>query len=194
MHVFGNNGKGVTMWGPTAAVDVRIPALGSVVEDSWILVGISIGAKEIVDIRQCFNDVSYIYALGNDQNRCKLSLSFVVFIGRKNCKGSENLKAIGGGLDAYISNRVSRHTDPHAITIGGFSCKGWLESIDIGNTDALRGVCTGTVQFVMQLERNGGGGSGNGSGGSGNGSGGSGKSGLGGFGSGLSSLGSSMKL
>lgn len=151
--IFGSHKVGVAVWGPTASVEVKVPALGGLVDNSWILTGVSVGAKEIVDVRQCFNDVSYIYALGNNQSQCSMVLTFAVLIGSKECKGKgENLSAISGGLKAYMSNRISKHPDPHTVTIGGFSKKGWLVDISVGNTDASRGICQGVLNFIMQLK------------------------------------------
>lgn len=154
MEIFGSTGKSVVAWGPTASVTVSVPALGSVVNDSWILTGVNLGAKEIVDVRQCFNDISYIYALGNDQGRCLASLSFIVFLGRKNCEGGgDNFKTIEQGVDSYKSNRISKNTSSQSITIGGFSCKGWLTGIDVGQTNPQNDTCTGVLSFMLQLEK-----------------------------------------
>ena len=90
MEVFsiGGASKPVKAWGPTASVGVQVPALEGIggKGSDWLLEGVQIGAKEIVDVRQCFNDVSYIYALGNDQGQCMISLSFIIFIGRGESK------------------------------------------------------------------------------------------------------------
>ena len=155
MKVFQINGgnRATKMWGPTAAVTVKVDALGSSVDTDWLLSGAQIGAREIVDVRQCFNDVSYIYALGNDQSQCSIVLNFVVFIGTKFCKGQHNTKAIKDGLKKYVANRISQKTSAQNITIGSFSTKGWLKSIDIGSFDATRGICNAALSFIMQLEK-----------------------------------------
>lgn len=154
MKIFSSDSRAIEVWGPTALVDVRIPALGGVVNDSWMLVNLAIGAREIVDIRQCFNDVSIIYALGNNQQQCNISLTFAIFVGRKNCIGNgNNMAAIQSGIDAYKNNRIStsQGMNPSTITIGSFSCSGWLNGIDVGNLDAEKGICYGTVYFIMEL-------------------------------------------
>lgn len=153
MDVFtiGGKTKPVKVWGPTASVNIEVPALGSVVGNSWVLEGMQVGAKEIVDIRQCFNDVSYIYALGNDQSRCSITLSFVVFIGTEDCKGNNNMSAIKAGLEAYKNSRISKTPTVTHLGIGGFATKGWLIGIDIGQLDAERGLCHGVATFIMQL-------------------------------------------
>lgn len=155
MKIFQISGddRAVEMWGPTASVAVKVDALGSSVGDDWLLEGAQIGAKEIVDVRQCFNDVSYIYALGNDQGQCSIILQFVVFVGTRFCRGQHNTKAIQTGLKQYVANRISQHTAALNITIGNFSTKGWLTAINIGQFDATRGLCRGTVSFIMQLEK-----------------------------------------
>lgn len=140
----------VTVWGPTASVNVRINALSSVVDKTWMLSNVQVGAREITDIRQCFNDVSYIYALGNNQASCVITLVFAIMVGRKNCSGSENFAAIKKGLSDYKSWRISKRKKS-SITIGGFSANGWLTGIDIGSLDPLRGICYGTVHFNMEL-------------------------------------------
>lgn len=154
MRVFGSSSKNsTTVWGPTASVAVKVPALGfNSKQDDWILAGISVGAKEIVDVRQCFNDVSYIYALGNDQGRCMLSISLLVFLGSKNCKGKDNTGRMDKSLKAYVKNRVSKHTAANTITIGSFSRKGWLIGADIGQFDMNKATCLVTGTFIMQLE------------------------------------------
>lgn len=155
MKIFQINGdKRVTeMWGATASVEVKVDALGSIVGESWLLESVQVGAREIVDVRQCFNDVSYIYALGNDQSRCSIVLQFVVFVGTKFCKGTSNTKAIKDGLDKYKTNRISQKTAPMPITIGSFSTQGWLISCDIGQVDPSKGTCRGVLTFIMQLEK-----------------------------------------
>jgi len=153
MTVFSSNSDKVDAWGPIASVDVKISAMGAVIDYSWILVGISIGARDIVDVRQCFNEMSYIYALGNDQSSCKMSLTFAIFIGRHLCKGGENnIGAIGRGLDNYSMSRISKKITPTTVTIGDFSRMGWITGISIGNTDAGRGICYGTIDFIMELK------------------------------------------
>lgn len=154
MNIFsiGKDSRPVKVWGPTASVSVSISALGSIVGDDWVLEGVQIGAKEIVDVRQCFNDVSYIYALGNDQGNCSIVLSFVVFIGTKNCVGGDNMAAIELGLSKYKNSRISRNTTPTTISIGGFSTRGWLTGLSIGNLDAEKGICHAVSTFIMQLE------------------------------------------
>lgn len=153
MIFYSSDTGSVEAWGPTASVDVKVDALRGVVNNSWLLVNLSVGAREIVDVRQCFNDVSVIYALGNDQGRCVLTLTFAIFIGRKNCKkDADNTTAIDKGLSAYASNRISKRTTKSAITIGQFSREGWLTGVDIGQVDASKGICYGTVHFIMELK------------------------------------------
>jgi len=145
-------GRSTVVWGPTASVKVRVGAFGSLIDDSWILENVAIGAKEIVDVRQCFNDVSYIYALGNDQARCGITLQFAVFIGTAACRGKSNTGAIKAGLTKYVANRISQKTKAMNITIGSFSTKGWLVGIDIGQIEGTKGICHATAAFIMQLE------------------------------------------
>ena len=153
MHIFSSGSKGIVTWGPTASVNVSIGALGSIVDDTWILTGISMGMQEITDVRQCFDDVSYIYALGNNQGSCVMDLSFAVFIGTRNCWMStrSNVSSIDDGVSAYIKNRISKQPKGSTITIGGLSAKGWLTGLDIGGLDPSRGVCEGTVHFIIEL-------------------------------------------
>ena len=153
MVVFSSDSKGVVAWGPTAAVTVKVDALGGIIDNTWILVNFSIGAKEIVDVRQCFDDMSFIYALGNNQSSCQISMTFAVLIGKKSCKGNNNTSSIEYGLRAYERSRISKKTTPGKITIGKFSRMGWLTGIDIGNLDAARGICYGTVNFIMDLRK-----------------------------------------
>ena len=156
MEVFsiGGASKPVKAWGPTASVGVRVHALEGIggKGSDWLLEGVQIGAKEIVDVRQCFNDVSYIYALGNDQGQCMISLSFIIFIGTADCLGTNNIQAIQKGVDAYKGSRISQKTAAQEIGIGGFSTQGWLVEMNVGQVDAVRGVCHGVVTFLMQLE------------------------------------------
>ena len=153
MRVFSSSGdtRSVVAWGPTASVNVRVAALGGVIDNTWLLTGFQIGAREIVDVRQCFNDVSYIYALGNDQSSCAITLVFTVFIGTKNCSGASMTSSIGSGLGAYVKSRISKKTSPSSITIGSFSKMGWLVGVDIGQPDPAKGTCVGTVSFIMEL-------------------------------------------
>lgn len=152
MRVFGSDSVNIKVWGPTASVTVNVEALGGVVGDSWLLTDFHVGAKEIVDVRQCFNDVSYIYALGNNQAKCELSLTFAIFIGRKNClQVNNNTSAIDDGIGAYVKNRISNSTETSKITIGDFSSYGWLIGFDIGQVDAVKGICYASVQFIMKL-------------------------------------------
>lgn len=151
MTVFTTDSRGVEAWGPTASVDVRISGLGNFIGDSWLLTNMSVGANEIVDVRQCFNDVAYIYALGNRQSSCRMSLTFAIFIGRRCNSGNENTQAISDGLSAYVKSRISKSNGPISVTVGKFSRMGWLDSIEIGNIDASAGVCSGTLNFIMEL-------------------------------------------
>ena len=153
MKVFSSDSRGVEAWGPTAAVDVQVDALGGVVDNSWILVNFAVGAREIVDVRQCFDDMSFIYALGNNQSNCQISLTFAILIGTKFCKGNNNTAAIEAGLSAYVSSRISQRINAGKISIGNFSRMGWLTGIDIGNADVNKGVCYGTVHFLMELKK-----------------------------------------
>lgn len=155
MDVFsiGGKGKSVKIWGPIASVSVKAGGLGSIGRkgSDWLLEGVQVGAKEIVDVRQCFNDVSYIYALGNNQNSCIMSLSFLVFIGTENCSGDNNTDAIMKGIEEYKNNRISQNTSPVTVSIGNFSKKGWLMEIGIGAVDAGKAVCHGVATYMMQL-------------------------------------------
>ncbi len=153
MQVFSKDSRGVEVWGPTASVNVKADALGGIVDNTWILVNFAVGAREIVDIRQCFDDVSFLYALGNNQSSCQISLTFAILIGKKWCKGANNTSAIEEGLDAYVKSRVSQRKNAGKIQIGKFSRMGYLIGIDIGNADPMRGVCYGTVHFNMELEK-----------------------------------------
>lgn len=152
MEIFSTDSRGVEVWGPTASIDVRVGALGRL-SDSWVLTNISINAKEITDIRQCFGDVSYIYALGNDQRQCAASLTFAVFIGAKKCGSGNNTKALLSGFKSYDSGRISQNKQPSTIAIGNFSCLGWLTGINAGGVDAFRGICYCTVSFIMELPK-----------------------------------------
>ena len=153
MRIFSPSSKTIVAWGPTAAVNVKISALGSVVDDTWLLTNLSVGMREITDVRQCFNETSYIYALGNNQSSCSIGLTFVIFIGTRDCRGNGN-SAVGNiadGLNMDLKNRISRNTSPSSITIGSFSCMGWLIGADVSGLDPERGVCYGTVQFIMEM-------------------------------------------
>lgn len=153
MKVFSSDTGTIEVWGPTASVDVKVSALGGVINNTWLLVNFAIGAREITDIRQCFDDVSYIYALGNNQAQCAITLTFAIFIGKKNCSGSDNTSAITNGISAYVNSRISKKTSPSTITIGSFSRMGWLTGMDIGSLDASKGVCYGTAHFIMELKK-----------------------------------------
>ena len=153
MTVFSKDSRGIEAWGPTASVAVEIGALGGIVDDSWILVNFAIGVKEIVDVRQCFNDVSFMYALGNDQTGCRMTLTFAILIGTRRCKGDNNMAAISAGLSKYIQNRISQQNKPNTIAIANFAGKGWLTGIDIGQVDASRGICYGTVHFIIRVRQ-----------------------------------------
>lgn len=154
MFVFSSDSRGIEAWGPTASVEVVVDALGGIVDDTWVLVNFAVGAREIVDIRQCFNDVSYLYALGNNQSSCQITLTFAIFIGRLSCKGEDlTSHSLEDGLDAYVAGRVSSRKKAGKIAIGKFSRMGHLVSIDIGNADVEKGVCTGTVTFNMELKK-----------------------------------------
>lgn len=153
MKIFSSDSRAIEAWGPTASVEVKASALGDVVDDTWILVNFFVGAREITDIRQCFNDVSYIYALGNNQGQCAMSLTFAILIGKKSYNESDSTSAIKNGLSAYVASRISKKTSPSPVTIGNFSRMGWLTGIDIGNLDASKGICYGTAHFIMELEK-----------------------------------------
>lgn len=153
MTVFSSNSSTVEAWGPTASVTVTVPGFTDVVNDSWLLTGFNVNAREITDIRQCFNDMSYVYALGNDQQVCTITLEFVIFIGRKECGDDDNTKSIGMGMADYAKNRISAKgmQSPKTITIGSFSRSGWLSNINIGRLDPSTSVCYGTLTFIMEL-------------------------------------------
>ena len=153
MTIFSSDSRGIEAWGPTASVDVKCSVLGGIVDNSWILVNFAIGAQEIVDIRQCFSDVSFLYALGNNQSACQMALTFAVLIGRRRCRGQNNTAAIQAGLNAYVSGRISQKVSGGVVSIGKFSRRGWLIGIDIGNVDASKGVCYATVKFNMELKK-----------------------------------------
>ena len=153
MTIFSSDSRGIEAWGPTASVDVKCHALGDIVDDTWILVNFAIGAQEIVDIRQCFSDVSFLYALGNNQSACQMTLTFAILIGRRDCEGDGNTSAIQDGLEAYVKSRISQDVSGGTVSIGNFSRRGWLIGIDIGNLDASKGVCYGTVKFNMELKK-----------------------------------------
>ena len=151
MDVFGANGSNITVWAPPSGVAVSMPFLGGIVGDTWLVTGLQIGAKEITDIRQCFNDVSYVYALGNDQRQCIMSVSFVVMIGKKECKDGDPLASIKDGLEAYGGTRISQMPNGGVISIGGLSRYCYLVGIDISQVDASKGICAGNAQFIMKL-------------------------------------------
>lgn len=160
MDVFSSSSsRSLVLWGPTAGVTVIFRGFDVGIDDSWILTNMSVGAREIVDIRQCFNDVSFIYALGNKQESCEMSLTFAVFIGKKSpgCKSTpkDNTKAIAAGMGSYKKIRIYEAAKgsktPTEVTIGDFTRKGWITGIDINNMDAYRGICYGTVYFNMEL-------------------------------------------
>lgn len=155
MDVFSKDTTPIRIFGPTAGVHVSISGFGEVVGKGkpWMLVDMRVGASEIVDVRQCFGDVSFLYALGNNQSRCAISLTFAILIGRECLKGNHNTKTIKDGLDAYVANRISAQGGQTArnITIGNFSVDGWLTGVEIGQVDASKGICYGTVNFIMRL-------------------------------------------
>lgn len=152
MIVFSSDSKkGVVTWGPTASVSVRVEAIDDVINESWLLTDVRVGAREIVDVRQCFNDKAVIYALGNNQGQSVISLGFVIFIGRKFCKYGNNTVALKNGLGDYFENRISKKPTPTTITIGKFAGEAWLTGIEIGSVDADSGTCRGTLDFIMRI-------------------------------------------
>jgi len=153
MLIFSSDSRGVDVWGPTASVDVKCDALGDIVDDTWVLTNLSIGAKEIIDVRQCFDDLSFIYALGNNQASCHITLVFAVLVGKKNCNSLGAMSAVDEGLDEYVKNRISQNLSGGVISIGKFSRRAWLIGIDIGNVDTAKGVCYGTLTFNMELKK-----------------------------------------
>lgn len=152
MNIFGPTASTNITWGPNVSADVSIAALGGIVNDSWFLVNLHAGAKEIVDVRQCFNDVSFIYALGNNQSQCAISLTFVVFLGGKNCKDEDGTANIQAGFQQYVKSRISQQTSAKEIGVGKFVRKGWLTGIEVGQVDMKKSVCYATVHFLMELK------------------------------------------
>lgn len=156
MEVFGANKRNnnIRVWGPTASTVVQVSALGSVVEQSWVLTNMSVSAREIVDVRQCFNDVSYIYALGHDQRQCSLTLTFAITLGSCSSGGqnsSGGTVPIYDGFNSYVGNRISQKPSATTVTIGKFACHGWLIGLDVGSLDPARGICSGTAHFIIEL-------------------------------------------
>ena len=150
MEVFTSNSRPHTVWGPLAAINVSSFALDGLIGAGkpWVLVDFKANAKEIVDVVQCFNDAAFIYALGNDQQRCLISMTFLVFISKCEDDKTDTLQQ---GMEKYKSNRISQHTSAGEISIGNFARKGWLIGIDIGNADPQRSACYATVNFMMKL-------------------------------------------
>ena len=126
---------------------------GGLIGPGWVFTNFAIGAKDIVDVRQCFDDVSFIYALGNNQAQCAMSLTFAVFLGSKNCGGGDNTGSLASSLAAYEAQRISRHTEPVTVSIGKFSRMGWITGIDMGGVDAARCMCQGTIHLIMELKK-----------------------------------------
>ena len=152
MVIFGEDPKkSVHVWGPISSLKVTIDSFPPVESDEWALVGMETAANEVVDIRRCFNDETYLYALGNDQGRCRFSLSFVVFLAGEECDESKAFNALQKGIDDYAANRISKRTKESTATIGGLSLYGWLDGMTVGNMDADRGICYASVNFIMKL-------------------------------------------
>lgn len=151
MRIFSKDSRSVEAWGPTASVVVKCKALENVVDKTWILVNFAIGATEITDVRQCFGDVSFIYALGNNQAQCRMTMTFLVLIGTKRCRGKNNTSAITAGFRSYCLNRISKKPVAQPISIGNFAGTGWLDGIQVGNVDAQMGICYATVSFIVRI-------------------------------------------
>lgn len=148
----GYDNKQIHVWGPTATVETRIEALSNIEDsDNWALVGMQAGATEIVDVRQCFNDEAYLYAMGNDLGQCRITLLFAVFLSGPECDEKESLKALKDGIDDYVDNRISKRPKRTSITIGELALYGWLSGLNVGSMDPERGVCSVAVTFIWEL-------------------------------------------
>lgn len=145
--IFSASSKGVEVWGGTAPIKVDVPQL-TLAGTDYVLADAQISAREIVDVRQCFNDVSYIYALGNDQSQCAMTLKLLAFFIDCNV---DNTGDILLGLKEYSISRISENTSAQTITIGNLSVDGWLVGIDIGNFDVERGYCVVNAHFIIKL-------------------------------------------
>ena len=139
-----------------ASTDVRVESLGdSIVGNTWFLSGFRINAEEITDVVQCFGDEAYIYAMGSDKDRCRLTMTFVVMTGRKCVHGGSysGMDAVEKGIAAYGKGRISMSTNPGTVTIGKMSKSGWLVGIEVSGRDLKAGVCTATVEFILEMKR-----------------------------------------
>ena len=151
MDIFFQDSRATKIWGPTASTTVEVEALNDVVNDKWVLAGMTMGAKEIVDVRQCFNDTSFIYAFGNDQSSCQMSLLFMIYIGKCKKEDMSQMENVVKGYEQYKKTRISENPIATEITIGNFSRYGWLTGLNIGQVDPMRGTCRGTASFLVEL-------------------------------------------
>lgn len=138
----------MVVWGPTASITVKAPALGGVVDKSWVLVDMRASAREIADIKQCFDDVSFIYALGNDQAKCVMSLTFLIFISK--C-GQDQTGNITSGFESYKQRRIFASPDGEDFSVGNFTRHGWPVGLEIGPVDLKRQACYGTIHYLTEL-------------------------------------------
>lgn len=138
-----------------ASTVVRVEALGGtdLIGDAWFLSGFRINAEEIVDVMQCFNDEAYIYAMGNDVNRCRLTMTFVVMTGKRCGKASksEGIDVVQKGIKKYGKGRISRSMTAGTVSIGNMSKSGWIVGIEVSGRDLRAGICTATVEFILNM-------------------------------------------
>lgn len=150
--VFKSSKAAVRVFGPLATESVHISGIDVWNDDRWALIGASYNYREILDVRQCFNDTAFLFALGNNLSAGRMELSFLVFLSEPGCSPGGEFKAIKDAIESYRSERVSNKLSHIEVTIGSCTVSGWLDSMAAGNFDADRGVCVVSFSFLARLD------------------------------------------
>ena len=151
--IFGADGKSnVQVWGPLVGAEVKMDGIGGLDGEGCALIGFRINAQEIVDIRKCFNDELYLYALGNDDSRGAIELIFLVHLQGGKCDGQSSANPVKAAYESYCSSgRVSKKKGTVSVTVVGINLTGWVSGFYAGDVDPTTGTCKVCVSMIPKI-------------------------------------------
>lgn len=120
--------------------------------DNVLLLSFSMQDQETVDIRQCFDESTHIFAFGRNAQACVMEVGFLVFLYNGFDCTQYKWMELQDLRDRYEKNRVYKLQKPVKIRIDELAASGFLVRMAIGEINPAIKACVVSFTFILDQE------------------------------------------
>ena len=120
--------------------------------DNVLLLSFAVADQEIVDVRQCFDETTHIFAFGRNAGASVMEISFLVFLYDGCRKSKYKWAKLSEIREKYNKARVYKRQKTVEVTVDDLTLNGFLTRMAIGDVNPNSKTCVVNFTLIVDQE------------------------------------------